>query len=485
MKQIHFVFLFLFIWSCVIGLSACLSTGVPSELTEPLSEIRSSTEIPQDASVNKDAPRAIEQRSEQSQNPTESKEYTKEPFIPEPARDASENEILVDSGREPVQPEEQPETSPPDFTGTYPPNTWVKLAKTKTIIPKVWSAGRHKNVNSFGSEVYCDKNGEMLSMDGYITTPPGKASPANYSDSLYGFNPDTSVFRLIKRSHWRAGARAKGPRGSYPLDENKTEPTPCPRHTYNGICYSTDTEKFYLINGANAGVPNTQHPKWAANKGTDTFTFWSFDFGSKKWTQLAYPKVARKEPYETILRAMPGTNKLYLIQLWSLWSYNTKTEIWKAEIPKGRSAIGSGSSQSMATVDPKRKRIIMLRSAVKIRQGQPVEDKHKFVGMNYYDVATNKFIVIPTFNIIEGKSKAGLAYIDHMDCYAVRTEKGLFLYYPQTQKWKRAKIKQFVIQSKSPWSWNYMNYDKKRKILILRKEAALRLDPTTLQLEDL
>jgi len=368
--------------------------------------------------------------------------------------------------------------APAETTQQFPPNQWVPLKRT-VVIPEQWKAGRLKGVNSYGSHVYCDKLGAVLSVDGYTTAPAGKSTPNNYSDSLYGYNPETGVFRLIKRSNWRAGARAKGSRGSYPLDDNRDEPTPCPRHTYNGICYSADTKKFYVINGANAGVPNTQHPKWVVNKGTGVFTFWEFDFDTLKWTQLAYPKVGRKEPYETVLRAMPGTGKLYLIQTWSLWCYDTKKATWSAVIPKGRAGIGSGNYGCAATVDPKRQRIVMMNSGAKVRKGRPITDAHKTVSMRYFDVATKKFIPIPTIGLVQGKRKGGLAYVDHMDCYAARTEEALYLYFPETDEWKKPKME----HSKGEGSWSYMVYDRVRRILVLKHEAALRLDPETLEYE--
>jgi hypothetical protein len=364
-------------------------------------------------------------------------------------------------------------------------NRWVELGPTKVVIPKPWDNGRIKGVNSFGSEVYCDQLGEILSMDGYTTAPAGKSTPNNYSDSLYGYNPMTGVLRLVKRSNWRAGARSNDPKNcSYPYDENKTDPTPCPRHTYNGICYSTDAKKFYLINGANAGVPN-KHPKFKPNKGSDVFTFWEFDIAKLKWKQLEYPKVKRKEPYETVLRAIPGENALYLIATWSLWKYDTRNEKWSAVIPKGPSGIGSGSNGCAATVDPKRRRIVMMNAAARVRKGKPETDANRYVSVRYFDPATKKFVPIPVKGAVEGKVKAGLAYVDHMDCYAVRTEKGLFLYLPEEQKWKKPEIAQFVPEGRHAWSWCYMNYDKARQLLVLKRQAALRLDPKTLKLTEL
>ncbi|MHC4915647.1 MAG: hypothetical protein ACYTGB_09160 [Planctomycetota bacterium] len=367
----------------------------------------------------------------------------------------------------------------------FPPNKWTELGPTKVVIPKPWDSGRLKGVNSFGSEVYCDELGEILSMDGYTTAPAGKSTPNNYSDSLYGYNPMTGVFRLIKRSNWQAGARSKDPRNcSYPLDENRTEPTPCPRHTYNGICYSTDTRKFYLINGANAGVPN-KHPKFEVNKGTDVFTFWEFDAEKLKWKKLEYPGVKRKEPYETVLRAIPGTNSLYLVATWSLWKYDTKEAKWSAVIPKGAGGIGSGNYGCAATVDPKRKRIVMMNGRPKVKKGATRTPRQEVISLRYFDPATKKFVPVPLFGAVEGGNKGGLAYVDHMDCYAVRTEKGLFLYFPEEEKWKKPEIAQFVPEGRHAWSWCYMNYDKVRQLLVLKRQAALRLDPKTLKLTEL
>lgn len=371
-----------------------------------------------------------------------------------------------------------------------PPNQWVVLPERKIVIPEPWDNGRHTGVNSYGSHVYCDKLGEVLCMDGYTTLPGGKATPNNYSASLYGYNPDTGVYRLIKRSNWHEGGRSGGKKGSYPLDENRNDPTPCPRHTYNGICYSRDTEQFYVINGANGGLYR-KHPKWDVNNGTDTYTFWAYDFDSGKWTQLDYPEVKRREPYNTVLRAMPGKHKLYLIQEWSLWSYDTRENQWSAEIPKGRSGIGSGIRGCQAAVDPKRERILILNDAPNVRKGKPVAAVNKFVSMRYYDVATKTFVKIPTINLVEGRRKAGLAYVDSMDCYAVRTKKGLFLYFPETGEWKRPRVGDNPPAGK----WPSMVYDRQRDMLIqvydrqrdlfMKGSRALRFDPGTLRMEAL
>lgn len=363
---------------------------------------------------------------------------------------------------------------------TLPANRWEKLPPAKVVIPEPWEKGRLKGVNSFGSEVYCDALGEILSLDGYTTAPKGKSTPNNYSDSLYAYHPVSGVFRLLKRSNWRAGARCKGPRGSYPLDENRAEPTPCPRHTYNGICFSVDSNKFYLINGANAGVPNSDHPKWNENNGTTTKSFWEFNIESKKWKQLTYPKVPRFEPYETVLRAIPGTHSLYLIGTWSVMKYDIKTGTWTNKMGTGRSPVKSGNYGCHATVDLKRKRIVLLNSAAKVRKGKPITEAHKIVSMRYYDIEKNAFVPISVKGKVTGARKAGLAYVDHMDAYAARTEKGLHLYFPESGEWKRPAIAPYPAAGK----WSYMNYDRKRKLLILNRYAALRLDPKTLTFEE-
>ncbi|PCJ57668.1 MAG: hypothetical protein COA79_15595 [Planctomycetota bacterium] len=367
----------------------------------------------------------------------------------------------------------------------FPANQWVALAKTKVVIPEIWNKGRHKGINSFGSEVYCEKLGLVLSLDGYTTAPAGKSTPNNYSESMYGFNPITTELTLIKRNNWQGGARSTDPKKcSYPLDENKTEPTPCPRHTYNGICYSNDSGKFYLINGANAGVPNA-HPKFKINGGTGVYTFWEYDVETKKWKELDYPGVKRKEPYDTLLRPMLGDNSLYLIQVWSLWKYDLKTNKWTGLKKHTGRPLNSGSKGCHSTVDPIRKRILIFNSAARLRKGKTETEAHKMVNLRYYDVATDAFVQIPLKGAVEGKIKAGIAYVDHMDCYAVRTEKGLFLYFPKEKKWKKPEIKQFIPKARKPFSWTYLNYDSKRKLLILNRYAVLNLDPKTLKLTDL
>lgn len=355
------------------------------------------------------------------------------------------------------------------LAGEPPAGQWVKLT-VKEEFPAPWDNGRRKYVNSFGSIVHCDALGEVLLMDGYTTAPAGKAVPNNYSDSLYGFHPETGVLRLVKRSNWRAGARSGDPQvTSFPYDENVADPTPCPRHTYNGICYSPDSKKFYLINGANAGVPN-EHPNYKKNKGTDTYTFWEYDIEGKKWAELEYPAVGRKEPYETVLRAMPGENALYLVQTWSLWRYDIPAKKWEAVIPKGPSGIGSNAYGCNATVDPKRKRILILNSAPKAQKGKPETDAQKHVYLHYFDLATKKFVPIDTTGT-EGRSKAGLAYVEHLDKYAVRTEAGLFLFDPEANAWSRSSAANPEGAGKNPTAWSYMVYDAQRKLLVLNADG--------------
>jgi hypothetical protein len=107
------------------------------------------------------------------------------------------------------------------------------------------------------------------------------------------------------------------------------------------------------------------------------------------------------------------------------------------------------------------------------------------VSLRYFDVEKKQFVPIPLFGAVEGGTKAGLAYVDHMDCYAVRTEKGLFLYFPEEKKWKKPEIAQFIPKGRHAWSWCYLNYDRVRQLLVLKRQAALRLDPKTLNLKEL
>ncbi|PCJ61296.1 MAG: hypothetical protein COA79_06865 [Planctomycetota bacterium] len=361
-------------------------------------------------------------------------------------------------------------------------NQWIALPKTKYVIPKTWENGRHKGVNSFGSEVYCEKLGLMLSFDGYTDAPSGKSTPGNYSDSIYGFNPETAEMILLKRSNWVSGARSRNiSNTSYPLDLNKIDPCPCPRHSYNGICYNDDNEKFYLINGANAGLPN-EHPKYKANGGTGVHTFWEYDINTKKWKQLEYPKAKKLERVETVLRAVPSEGALYLIQQWSVLKYDIKAAKWTSLIAKTQ----SGVYKCDASVDPIRKRILLFNGGARIRKkGQVPTEKNNMCNFRYYDITLNKIIPIPLKGAVKGKIKAGLCYIDTMDCYAVRTEVGMCFYFPKEKKWKKPVITQFIPKARKPFAWCYLNFDRKRNLLVLRRHGILRLDPKTLKLEDL
>jgi len=366
----------------------------------------------------------------------------------------------------------------------FPANQWVGLPPAKVVIPKPWDNGRIVHVNSFGSDVFCPGINKIVTVTGYTTMPAGKAVPNNYSDSLYAFDCVRNEMELLKRSNWRAGARSTDPaQCSYPLDENRDDPTPCPRHTYNGICHDAEGGKFYLINGANAGVPN-KHPQFDSNKGTDVFTFWSYDFATKKWMQLEYPAYKRKEPYDTILRAVPGTGKLYHFSEWTVASYDLKTGAWKVllDSPGGGPVNGKAGAANgyagRAIVDGKRQRVLMHYGAAwrPKKDGNPEMPMHVLVVFN---TKTEKFEHLGQGSV-EGKSNLGFVYVEHLDRYWLRTDAGEYLMNPDSGAWTKLAHAPYTFPVSRPEEWNYANYDSTRNLIVLSKYssawAVLRLE---------
>ncbi|GMV79635.1 MAG: hypothetical protein AMXMBFR7_08190 [Planctomycetota bacterium] len=371
----------------------------------------------------------------------------------------------------------------------FPANQWVSLPPPAVVIPKPWEGGRIVHINSFGSDVFCPGINKILTLTGYTTMPPGKAVPNNYSDSLYSYDCMRNELELVKRSNWRAGARSTDPNQcSYPLDENKTDPTPCPRHTYNGICYDAASGSFFLINGANAGVPN-KHPLFDANQGTTVFTFWSFDIKSKRWTQLEYPALKRQEPYDTILRAVPEAGALYHFGVWTVSKYDLKAKAWKVllDSPGGgpvdaKANAANGYTGGQAAVDGKRQRILFHGgSAWRPKKDGPAElPMHTVLVFN---AKTEKFERLGAGSV-EGIPRMGLVYVEHLDRYWLRTDTGEYLMDPDSGTWTKLKHVPFSFSGDRSTEWNYACYDSARGLILLsrcsREWAVLRLDATAL-----
>ena len=364
----------------------------------------------------------------------------------------------------------------------FPANKWV-INEIKIVIPEKWNKGRYCYVNSYASIVFCNSIGAAITMDGYTYTPAGKSILNNYSDSVYVFHPMRNEYELFKRNNWRAGARSTDPeKTSYPFDENKTDQTPCPRHLYRGITYLEDTDTFYLINGANAGVPN-EHPKYKENNGTDTHTFWGMNVSTKTWKQLELPSLKRMDPYETVLMAMPSTGKLIYFDAWSVASYDAKSAKWSVMMGNDGRPVKSQALYCASLVDSKRHRMVFYGGPGWRTQKDvaPVMTKTQ---LSYYDMDKNTNETINgTGDIdIEFDKIRPCAYLSDIDKYLYVTNKGHYIFDPNKNQWKKLKIELPNI----PFSWCYMTYDVKRKLLILNdgyKWAVMRLDEKTFEFE--
>jgi len=363
----------------------------------------------------------------------------------------------------------------------FPANQWV-MSEVKINIPEKWNSGRYLYINSYSSIVYCESLSLAMTMDGYTYTPSGKAPPNNYSDSVYTFDPIKNELELFKRSNWRAGARSGDPeKTSFPLDENKLEPTPCPRHLYKGITWHAATNAFYLINGANAGVPN-EHPKYLENNGTDTKTFWMMDVSKKTWKLLENPPLKRIDRYDTILTSIPGTNKLIYLDDWSIAAYDTLESKWTLLLGNNGKPVKPLTTFSSVIVDSSRQAIIFYGgiSWTSVKGAPPQMAKNQLCA---YSIEKNSLEVINGTGAAEfEKTVSSGVYLSNIDKYLYLTEKGHFLYDPTSKQWKKLKIE----MPKIALGWTYMTYDTKRGLVILNdnlKWAVLRLDEKTLTAE--
>lgn len=366
----------------------------------------------------------------------------------------------------------------------FPANEWVEIA-TKVVIPEKWKAGRFIYINSYASIVYCASIGAAMTMDGYTYTPAGKSCANNYSDSVYTFDPMKAEYELFKRSNWWAGGRTNALElTSHPLDENKSDPTPCPRHLYHGITWLPETDSFYLINGANAGVPN-EHPKYKENNGTPTRTFWSMDVPTRTWKMLEYPPLKRSDPYGTVLAAVPGTGMLYYFDAWSVAGYDTKSAKWSVlQGDIGRPVgINSYYYDGPKFVDSKRRRVVFYACAPwSSTKGEPPLTKSQLYA---FDVAKKDFETINGSGAADFEKFKSGAYLANIDKYFYLTDKGQYLFDPASNQWKKLKLS-LPENLRKNLTWCYLTFDTRRGLVIMNNHttwAVLRIDEKSLQFE--
>ncbi|MEX0717924.1 MAG: hypothetical protein WD066_15120 [Planctomycetaceae bacterium] len=239
-----------------------------------------------------------------------------------------------------------------------PANQWVAA----DIDWKKTLADFREDANWVTTDGYSDnsfrtKTGEVLIRTGIRSSSAGW-NPGFYTNTSVLWDPKTDTAKVIDVFRWGGGSGG----GGKLLEGFAENPTPSPRHTYDGMAYVPDEDALYLHMGATwrtggQGVAPDAKQQHTRDEREST---WKFTFADGKWTRIDHN--IRKfwpsgvSPYEQHLELWPEKNKL-------LWlndngdryaEFNLETQQWENEARIERPTVPNRLYNARSAWDSKR-----------------------------------------------------------------------------------------------------------------------------------
>lgn len=190
-----------------------------------------------------------------------------------------------------------------------PPNTWVPV-KLDAVLPAELADARWNAGDGFSHSLYRAKSGTVLIRTGIDSKTAGY-SPGYYTNTTVEWDLRSDRATVVEIAGWGGGSYG----GGKLLPAYRVNPSPSPRHTYDGICYVEDEDAMYMMLGATwkTGSNGEQEAKDALAR--DENTTWRYSFAERTWTAIdgsirQFWNGYRASTYEGHLRHWPGSGKL-------------------------------------------------------------------------------------------------------------------------------------------------------------------------------
>jgi len=331
-------------------------------------------------------------------------------------------------------------------------NTWVD-AKLNYIIPEKYHSKNWSTTDGFCDSLYRSKTGSILIRTGIISKKLG-IYPGYYSNTQMEWNLATNKVEVIDVFNWGGGSGGKGKL----LPGFKENPSPGPRHTYDGMAYDSDEDAMYLMLGAyykTGGVKAEEEAK--KQLALDAKSTWKFTFKDRKWHRIegnVNQLWKGLSPFELHLEYWPSAKKILYLggNGKSYAEFDTKTQKWTKVKLKNRLPVGTFGARS--TWDSKREHWVF-------RLGSSV---------GYIDPKTKSCSSLPKlpdkFSVVKEGRKSwhrykSIAYISKHDVFIVTGETGndTYVYDHKTKKWEQ------VLGDELKLPNGYIEYDVKTDLI--------------------
>lgn len=347
-----------------------------------------------------------------------------------------------------------------------PPNVWVEISPTYKAAQ---GGGAHAPV-SWNKMVYDSRGRRIINIDRW--TAPGRIEGTYiYANSLMALDLGRNEIERLSLFNWKREASAGGGYRTLEMAENRTEPTPLPRHPYGNVAFVPEENAVYLSAGANqttATGGRAQHPN----------NTWRFDLAACKWEQ-----VEGQQPPQSLSDSMTYVPDLGAIVRWvsedqAAWFFDIKTHTWSKKPIKDGPALGLRTAM---TYDSKRKQVLLFG-------GQEPRTSFGTPGRQLWSLSVTdlKWKRLPDGPPV---SAAGWVYAARHDvalCYRktdpkIWTTGECWVYFPGEEKWVR-------LESPKPTPaklYENLAYDESRDVFVYHtrplKWYVLRLAPAAMK----
>ncbi|MCG3179920.1 MAG: hypothetical protein BIFFINMI_02270 [Phycisphaerae bacterium] len=236
-------------------------------------------------------------------------------------------------------------TSRPDLE----PNVWTEIAPKYMPPP---GGGSHHPV-SWNKLVYDSVGKRIINIDRWAA--PGRIEGTYiYANSLMALDLGKNEIVRLSLFNWKKEASASGGYRTVEMPENKTEPTPLPRHPYGEVAFVPGENAVYLGAGAN----QTTSSDGKARHPNDT---WRFDLAANKWEQ-----VKGEQPPPSLSDCMTFVPDLNAIVRWvssdeAAWFMDLKTRTWSKKPIADGPRLGLRTAM---TYDTRRKQVLLYGGQV-------------------------------------------------------------------------------------------------------------------------
>jgi len=332
-------------------------------------------------------------------------------------------------------------------------NTWVD-AKLKYEMPAKYVRGSKtywKKSDGFCDSIYRSKTGSIIVRTGIRCQMAG-LKPGYYSNASMEWNLKTNKIEVIDVFNWGGGSGGNGTL----LAGFKDNPTPSPRHTYDGLAYDSDEDVMYLMLGAfhKAGYSMTDE-KAKKQFALDANSTWKYSFKDNKWTQIEgnirqFWNKNSVQAFEQHLEYWPGGKKLLFHSGTGKYyaEFDIKTQKWAKVKLKNTLPVRTFGARS--AWDSKREHWV-FRLGEKVGYISP-----KLKSCSALPDLPKEFSIIP-----KGRKSwhlyKSIAYISKHDVYIISGATGndTYVYDHKTKKWVK------ILGGEIKLPNGYIEYDEK------------------------